>query len=178
MSPVNAALEIPDTILTVAQRISVWSDLTAENTLDYTITIHRVDNYGTGMPAGLDALAAGNGINSEGAVQYSITVNHDHKVHDLLFIDGQLDADSAGLAEAQVLSITLTRKIWSLTTLSVSMPLVVSAELQNQWLSHVLLHLLWMQWVTRILISQTEMMLALLVRLLRICSRQVFRIVR
>ena len=69
-----------------AKDIFVWSDLQASNSVDYTITINLVNEYGNGVDPGAGGLAAV----TEGAVQYSITVNHDHKVHDLLFVEGEL----------------------------------------------------------------------------------------
>jgi len=77
-----------------AKDIFVWSDLSATNSVDYTITINLEDEYGNGLDPGAGGLTSV----TEGAVAYSITVNNDHKVHDLLFIEGELASSAAKTA--------------------------------------------------------------------------------
>lgn len=86
-----------------AQDIFVWADLQAESTMEYTITVNLVDSYGADFanPAtpqadreqDLALLGTRNAV-----VQYQIDASHSHKLHDLLFVEGDVTNDVTELA--------------------------------------------------------------------------------
>ena len=70
-----------------ADDIFVWSKMDASADLSYDIGITYVDAYGAVANA-----AAGLAGGTDGSVKFTVAVSHAHKVHDLLFIEGETTA--------------------------------------------------------------------------------------
>ena len=80
-----------------AEDIFAWADIKDSHQLDYGITVTNLDtaNDGSTYPSdgsGVHDLAGSDDGHNSGAVSYTLTLNHNHDVHDLLFIDGDVSA--------------------------------------------------------------------------------------
>lgn len=72
-----------------AEDIFAWTTLEASNTLHYNIAVTNTDAVGEDGSTGAHDLAIAN-KHTSGTVTYELTVAHDHQVHDLLFVDGEV----------------------------------------------------------------------------------------